>query len=41
MGPKRDATEDERVPEWDGKIFMEFVIEKLLHPHIESDEVIS
>ena len=31
MGPKRYATEDERVPERDGLMFVNLVIQKLLH----------
>ena len=41
MGPKRDATEEIRIPEWNWMILMDFIIKELLHPHIESDEVIA
>ena len=41
MGPERDTAEDVWVPQRDGMKFVDLVIEKLLHPHIECDEIIS
>jgi len=39
VGPERDAPEDVRVPEGDGMVPVDFVIEKLLHGEIERNKI--